>query len=181
MAKQNFGGVYANMDFPGYEYREFPKHIPTGPHGRYEIAANATEEEVIRKRLQAEADGFAAIPEFVHHTPDPEREALVSRAAVLGVPINKLWSITKLKSTIQAAEAAMDELPAEGAAPLKPTVLTTPGLDEHSASGLTPEEYKDKLIEEAKSFGLSATRLWGIPRLEQTIAEAKAHRAEAAQ
>lgn len=160
MAKQNLGGVYANMDFPPYEFREFPKHIITG-RGTYETANDKHEEEEIRERVQKEYD--EAPIEALIHTPDPEREALISRARELNVPINRMWSITKLKATIEKAEQAMDDLPAEGEE-----------QDGEITSEEQAEENKEELIAKAKSLGINkANHLWGIPRLKLEIADAE--------
>lgn len=151
MAKQNLGGVYANMDFPPYEYREYPKHIRTGPYGRYEVANNAAEEEKILAKLKQDNDDAPAI--MAPLIADPEKEILISRARELGIAFNSQWSKAKLTLVVQAAEKEIDNLPPEEE------------LDE-----------KAKLYAEAKSLGLKAQgmHLWKIERLKAAIAEVKA-------
>lgn len=153
MAKQNFGGVYANMDFPPYVWVEYPKHLIVGPHGKYEIVNSKEEEAKLRERIQSDED--AAPAEYVPYVPDPEKEILLSRARELGLPFNSKWSKTKLLSIVEEAEAETDNLPAE--------------VDQITS----PDMYKEKLIAEARSLGIQATKLWGIPRLESHIASAK--------
>lgn len=176
MAKQNLGGVYANMDFPPYVWQEYPKHIATGPHGKYEVAQNAADEERIRAKLQKDQDDAPAEP--VHLVLDPQKEILISRAHELGVAINRKWSVAKLQQVVNAAEQSVDNLPAEGEegqadeTPNDPsgTVVDMPQepIDE------TPKQLKDRLLAEAKALGIEAHHLWGVPRLKAAIAEAQA-------
>jgi hypothetical protein len=162
MAKQNLGGVYANMDFPPYVWTEYPKHIKTGNGSEFSIANNAEEEAKILAKLQKNEDD--APPETYNYVADPEKEILISRAAELGVPINRKWSKSKIQTVVQGAEDNVDALPAE-----------LPEVEE-----VIPEEnseqYKDKLIAEAKDLGIPANKLWGIPRLKSSIAEIKKSR-----
>lgn len=151
MAKQNLGGVYANMEFPTYEYREYPKHIRTGLHGAYEIAQNENDEMRILTKLKQDDDNAPAIaPQAL--VADPEKEILISRARELGIAFNSQWSKAKLKVAIDTAEKEVDNLPPEEE------------LDE-----------KAKLFKEAKSLGLKAQgmHLWKIDRLKAAIADAK--------
>ncbi len=153
--KQNLGGVYANMEFPTYEYTEFPKHVVIGPHGKYVVIHNKEEENELLAKLQQDYDD--APPETVRHVVDPAKEILISRAAELGVAINRQWSVAKLQKVIQEVEEAVDNLPPEG----------------DSVGGKAPVENKDELIAKAKSLGIKATHLWGIPRLKAEIAAAE--------
>lgn len=150
MAKQNYGGVYANMEFPPYEFREYPKHVVTGPFGQYEVANNETEETVIRAKLQKDHDDAPAVAAPM--VADPAKEILISRAREIGVPFNPMWSKVKLDAVVKAAEAELDNLPPE-------------------------EDDKDALIARANALGIKATKLWGIPRLKQDIAAAEADQA----
>lgn len=158
MAKQNFGGVYANMDFPPYVWTEYPKHVPTGANGKYEVAFNEADEERILAKLQkTEDDAPAKVEPYVA---DPEKEILISRARELQVPFNPKWSKAKLERIVQEAEDEVDALPVE---------TTAKKLDE-----VTSEEDKDELIARAKALGIPANRLWGVPRLLTMIADKEA-------
>lgn len=149
-----YAGVYGNMNFPEWKYREYPKHISTGPHGQYVVAKNEEEEEKILVTLQKEDDD--APPEQQILVADPEKEILISRAAELGVAINKKWSKLKIKSAVEDAEAAADALPVESS---------------EAEVERDDEEYKLELIEKAKSLGIPANKVWGIKRLKKMIAE----------
>lgn len=180
MAKQNMGGVYANMEFPPYEFREYPKQVNTGPHGKFTVVHTRAEEDKLRQQLQKDHDDAPA--EYVPHVADPEKEILISRARELGVPFNSKWSKAKLKITVQEAEADVDSLPAEQ--PVKARgpeygnedgdlpISSPPAEGEEDYE--TPEELKAALLAKAKSMGINPTgiHLWGIPRLKSAIAEA---------
>lgn len=178
MAKQNFGGVYANMEFPPYTYQPYPRHIHTGPHGQYEVANSEEEETQIRARLQKDHDDAPAAP--VPYVADPAKEILISRARELGVPFNALWSKAKLQKTVDEAEAAVDDLPPEELPKVKKMVEAAPEdedvEDSEEDQFNSPEDYKDHLIAEANSLGIKANKLWGIPRLKSSIAEANANK-----
>lgn len=177
MAKQNYGGVYANMEFPPYEYIPYPRHVITGPKGQFEIAYSEEEERKIKARLMRERDEAPVENEPFAH--DQEKEILISRARELGVPINRKWSKEKLKSVVSTAENEIDNLPPEDdydnfPATVSPEThlknsFTAPAEEEHHS-----EEDKDVLIAKAKELGFPATKLWGIPRLKASIAEATA-------
>lgn len=177
MAKQNYGGVYANMDFGTYEFREYPKHIKTGKYGQFVEVHNKEEEIAILGDIEKK-QAATQIPDA---SIDHEKEALISKARKMGIPINALWSKSKLEKTIQQAEEELDNLPAEGdeVETSKVLEISTPTLASASSSipdGLTEEQYKDQLIATAKELGFkSASRLWGIARLKASIAEAEAH------
>lgn len=158
MGKQNLGGVYANMDFAPYVYQEYPKYIPTGPHGQHVIAKDADHEEKILAKVQQDQDD--APPEPVQYVSDPEKEILISRARELNVPFNSKWSKLKLQHIVNEAELEVDSLPAEYP------------LDKNENEN--SREYKEKLISDAKALDIPATHLWGIPRLKAHIAEAQA-------
>lgn len=171
MAKQNMGGVYANMDFPPYSYQPYPRHIVTGPHGKYEVAHSAEEESKILAKLQKDQDDAPAEP--VHFVADPEKEILISRARELQVPFNSLWSKAKLKKLVEQAEADtdVDSLPAEDLERKKLiTSITAEDVEEEEAAE-SAEDYKETLIAKARNLGINANKLWGIPRLKASIAE----------
>lgn len=171
MAKRDYAGVYANMEFPPYQYQPYPRHINTGPHGQYEIANNEDEERRIKSKFNSAhtESAFPNADEAVAPVVDHEREILISRALDLGVPINRKWSKDKLKRIVAEAEAAVDDLPAD----------EVQGGEDKSQSDLFEDskdseehEDKDELIEQAKELGIPATRVWGVPRLKASIKEA---------
>lgn len=167
MAKQNYGGVYANMDFKPYAYTEYPKHIPTGPHGKFETANDAMEEKAILAKLQKDEDDAPAIA--MPFVSDHAKDILISRATELGVAFNPKWSKMKLEQTVKQAEEDTDNLPADvvGTRKVKPIIdMTATEIDSE------PEISKDDLIAQAKALGIPANKLWGIPRLKSSIAEA---------
>ena len=172
MAKQNLGGVYAGMDFPPYEWKEYPKHVAIGPHGQTKIVQSAEEEQKLRAELQSEQDNEPA--QQLPHVADPTRAILISRAREIGAAINPNWSITKLKSTIEAAEADLDSLPPETLVTTKATHEAAPEVPVlHNQS---PDDQKAELIERLKELDPTAKNLhlWGIPRLKAAIAEQEA-------
>lgn len=172
MAKHNYGGVYANMDFPPYEYVPYPRHVKTGPASdQYEVAYNEEDEAKIKARLKkAHDDAPAETEAFLI---DPEKEILISRARELNVPINRKWSKQKLEQVLKLAEQEIDDLPPEDDSSSDQTNLF-PNAKENVSAQDYDEEDKDELIAQAKALGYQATRLWGIPRLKASIAEGKA-------
>lgn len=156
MAKSNNGGVYANMDFGSYVYQEYPKHIKTDKFGNYITVSDSTEEKKVRSELQY-SDQEAATEVVAQILEDPHHEALVAKCRVLGVPFNPKWSNSKLQATITANETSNDDLPPE----------------ENTEDAV---EDKDALIAKAKSFGIPATKLWGVPRLLREIEVAEANK-----
>lgn len=177
MAKQNYGGVYANMEFAPYQYQAYPRHIPTGDKGEYEVVFNEEEEVKVRAKLRKQFDDVPA--EIEAFTADPEKEILISRARELEVPINRKWSKEKLIATLKAAEDAIDNLPPEGAEDEEPATEPTATVNgagiAHIADVTTVEEVDDKeaLLAKAKELGIKAQgmHLWGVPRLQATISE----------
>jgi hypothetical protein len=172
MAKQNFGGVYANMEFPPYVWQEYPKHIITGPHGKFTTVNSKIEESELRQKLQIAHDDMPA--ESLVQVIDPDKEILISRAHELGVPINRKWSKAKLEAVVKAAEDEIDNLPADEQIIERKSVVQNHDDEpaEEMESGKTEEEYKDELIAIAKQLGVkNVSRLWGIPRLKATIVE----------
>lgn len=179
-ARRPYEGVYATIDFPPYEYQEFPKYIATGMHGKFEIAYTQEEELEIRTRNQLQSNVISAGRQFSQT--DPERELLAGRAAELGVPINRKWSIAKLKQVIMDAEKSIDDLPADEGLQATPQINVDdlpPDENEHVKQEVPPAlvvdqaRLKDDLIAKARSMGINANKLWGIPRLKATIAEAE--------
>jgi len=173
MAKQNYGGVYANMDFPPYTYVPYPRHIATGPRGEYEVAYSEEEERKIKARLQREHDNM---PEEVEaFATDPEKEILISRARELNVPINKKWSKEKLKSVVSAAEADIDNLPPEDEDDDHIGVVSLTAPTNNNDDNAETDD-KEALLGQARDLGIKAQgmHLWGVPRLKATIAEFKA-------
>lgn len=178
MAKHNYGGVYANMDFPPYEYVPYPRHIPT-TDGKYEVANSEAEEAAIKAKLKKDHDNLPALDPYF--TSDPEKEILFARAKELGVPFNPKWSKAKLKNVIDTAEMEIDNLPPDsGFGDKAPAFFTrdlmTPTLtDTFDKLVETPNipDDREALVAKAKSMGINPVgiHLWGIPRLKATIAE----------
>jgi hypothetical protein len=174
MAYKNTGGVYANMEFPPYEFREYPKLIPTGPHGAYQIVSSQREENELLDSLGVARE--KALAAKAHGPVDPQKEILIARASELGVPINKQWSMLKLQAVISAAEAAVDELPPEGEE-IEERIHNKliAAADEKVEEISNFEDDKTELVARAKELGISsASRIWGVPRLKSAIAEAEA-------
>lgn len=171
MAKQNYGGVYANMEFKPYVWTEFPKHIMTGIGDKYEVAYNAEEEAKIRAKLQKDEDDAPAIT--APHVADPAKQILISRATELGVAFNPKWSKEKLGRVIQQAEEDADNLPADvvGTRKVKSVLKEFPTTIGAEA---TETVSKEALIAQAQALGIPANKLWGIPRLKASIAEVEA-------
>lgn len=187
MAKQNMGGVYANMDFPPYVWQEYPKHISTGPYGKFEVACSKADEDRIINRLDNEFDNAPA--EAARLVLDPDKEIIISRARELGVPINPKWSKAKLSQVVNDAEEAVDSLPAEviptRERPSSKLTLTQPvnslttsplESDPNDSRYESADDLKNALYLKAKEIGVNGTgmHLWGIPRLKQAIAEHEA-------
>jgi hypothetical protein len=72
-AKNHITDIYENMEFPAYQFREFPKQIKLGKSGRIMTAQNASHE----LQLQTE-DADSDLPEPAHVT---ERNALAQSVA----------------------------------------------------------------------------------------------------
>lgn len=182
-AKRPYGGVYENMDFPTYEFTEYPKHVPSGAHGKYEIAHTAEEEAEISARVGYKQEVIAQ--EQRELGPDPQRERLILRARELDVPINRKWSLYKISSLIKEAEESLDALPAEpidyhtsnSAKVAKPTLVAAKIVDpdDEPAENEEPskKEVHSQLFKEAKALGIECHHVWGIPRLQSAIAEHK--------
>jgi hypothetical protein len=174
--KQNrtFGGVFENYDFEKVygpkTWVEYPKAIPTGitPHDKsFRIAQNAEEEAAIRATLQQAHDSAPA--EAQPMVADPAKEILISRARELQIPINEKWSKAKLQGLVEAAEADVDNLPAEVP---EPKAVYTPPEPEDSDN----EDLHATLLAQAKAIGIKERNmhLWGVVRLKAAIAEEKA-------
>lgn len=175
MAKQNYGGVYANMDFPTYEYHPYPRHVIIGAGGLYEVALNEEEERKIKARLKKEREETPA--EIEAFIVDPDKEILISRARELNVPINRKWSKAKLESVVKQAEEAIDNLPPESDDDSLAPEDTHPDLF-HVPFDSGKEDDKDALLAKAKDLGIKTQgmHLWGVPRLKATIAEFEANK-----
>ncbi len=170
MAQRNYGGVYANMNFPHYEFQEYPKHVITGSKGQFVVVNNKKEEDELRAKLASIAPEIITEDAMV----DPEKELLFGRAKELGVPFNRMWSKTKLQKVIDEAELSFDNLPAEGEIP-GGTFLAkypeAPSPDADPTVEVDEDALKLELIAQAKALGINATRLWGIPKIRAAIAE----------
>lgn len=185
---RNDGGVFRNMDFAPYQFREFPKMIQTGTHGAYQIVNTKEEENELLAQLGKKHDEEVA--RIACGPVDPEKEALIARAKYLNVPINRKWSNQKLKALIADAEAEVDDLPPEGdedeaETPLPETIATKANrliiatnndedTDSTDGSHNIQSDEKSQLVARAKELGIhAATRVWGIPKLEHAIEKAE--------
>lgn len=171
MAKQNFGGVYALMDFPPYQYREYPKAIQVGQRGEFKIAQNEEEESKIRSAIVAKIDSLPAENQAAAIAADPVRESLILRANELNVPINRKWSIGKLQAVVKDAEEAIDNLAPDDNLPANENA---DGALSDGSEEIHSEDDKEVLIAKAKSLGIPANKLWGVPKLKRTIEEVEA-------
>ena len=168
MARQKpYGGVYENMDFGNYVYQEYPKHIRTGDHGKFEVVQNEEEEKRVRAKLVKKTEIIQA--EQLALGPDIEKEKLLLRCKELDIPVNSKWSNQKLYGLIREAEAAVDALPANENLPDGYSSAEEADAEDH----MDPEKLREQLIAEAKSLGIAANKTWGTPRLRSNIAEAK--------
>lgn len=114
---------YADMEFPDYEFREYPKMVypgakdPAKPYdgkGRPLRGIQVANEEEERQALGLADDGDAPKPTLVEtsapntsrvQTPEDEKAQLVQEAEVLGVTIDKRWSIARIQDAIDTHKA----------------------------------------------------------------------------
>lgn len=83
--------VYDNMEFPDYNFMEFPKHVyPNGPDQPY-VQVNSPEEEA-----EAMKNGRVV-------REDDEHARLVEVATVKGVKIDRRWKNERLREAIADA------------------------------------------------------------------------------
>jgi hypothetical protein len=97
--------VYARMDFPAYEFTEYPKMVYPG--GMKSNGLGQTEPGVIVNDADEEAiamAGHAVVRE------EDERARLLKVAEVKGVTVDKRWGVDRLTAAIKDAgfDAAMD-------------------------------------------------------------------------
>ncbi len=120
---------YASMDFPDYEYQEFPRMIYPGaadqkkPYGKdgkplKGIIVHNEDEERIALGLPTEPDpeeAPRARPVLVEtgspgisrlETPEDQKAALLQEADVLGLTVDKRWSIARLQDAIDTHKQA---------------------------------------------------------------------------
>jgi hypothetical protein len=171
-----YAGVYENYDWEKVygpkQWVEYPKAIPTGPHGQFKVVQNAEEEKVIRAALQEIHDNTPPYQE--PHVADNEKDVLISRARELKIPINTQWSKKKLLQVIADKEAEVDDLPPEDLVDPKP--LIAPILAQADETENENEDLHTTLLNQAKHMGIHERNmhLWGVPRLKAAIAEEKA-------
>lgn len=114
---------YANMEWPEYEYREYPKMVYPGaknPAKPYDakgrplrgilVKDEAEEAEVMgepapQQEREPERETGRLVPTGSANverlkTPEDEKAELIERAGVLGVQIDKRWSIAKIQDAI---------------------------------------------------------------------------------
>lgn len=116
---------YANMEFPDYEYREFPMMVypgapdqkkPYGKNGRPLRGVIVNDEAEYAKVMTAEAGAKpvlvstgAAGVERVQSAED-ERLAALKNARELGIPnVDGRWSLARIESAVDAYTAARAE------------------------------------------------------------------------
>ena len=92
--------IYARMDFPAYEYREYPKFIGTDPANRTVgvIVNDEDEEAQVRAGTPVVREADA-------------RARLIAVAEVHGVQHDKRWSVKRLTDAITDAGFDADEDP----------------------------------------------------------------------
>lgn len=83
--------VFDNMEFPPYQFREYPKHIPDPSGDKPFLVVNDAEEERAAKGGERVVD-----EEF-------ERTRLLKVAEIKGVTVDGRWGIKRLRQTIEAA------------------------------------------------------------------------------
>lgn len=104
---------YANMEFPDYEYREYPKMIyPGAPDPRKPYDKNGKplkgilvqDEDEERRVLQKDANLLPTISPGVQRvqTPADEKTELLERAKVMGVQVDARWSVARIQDAIDS-------------------------------------------------------------------------------
>lgn len=123
--KQIRNTMYDMMEFPPYEFREFPQAIPVvgGKIQPTPYNAKGKLHPVVIVNSQAELDALQGpevelVPinptqvsaESVQRveTEDDVRAALYRQAEQLGVKIDKKWSVARIEDTIKAAAEAKE-------------------------------------------------------------------------
>lgn len=111
--------VFDRMEFPDYEYQEFPMAVPyvNGAVQKNPYDARGKSHPVVMVNSQEEYDALvggeakvvpvnpeaAAGPSRVE-TEDDERAALLVRAGQLGIKVDGRWSIERIEKAISDAE-----------------------------------------------------------------------------
>jgi hypothetical protein len=171
-----YEGVYANMDFPVYEYREYPKHVKIEPHGFKVVNSKEEEDQLLQtlgrrnEKMKQDIEGMGG------ETRDPERDFLLRRARELNIPVNKLWSTFKFRGLVQKAEDELDKLPAEQIDDNLPATgegTAEISVDLSKISEKEQTDLKKSLLEKAHVLGIPATDSWSITRLQNYISEAE--------
>lgn len=115
---------YAAMEFPDYEYREYPLMVypgaadqakPYGKNGKPLAGIVVNNEAEYREALGLDADKGATAPETVEDkgvtrlkTPEDERADLLAEAETAGVQVDKRWSAARIQDAIDTHRAAKD-------------------------------------------------------------------------
>jgi hypothetical protein len=107
---------YASMEFPDYEYREYPMMVypgapdqkkPYDPKTGKPLKGVLVENDEEYARVMAkDAELVPTISPGVQRvqTAEDEKEALLVRAAQLGVQVDKRWGIAKIQDAIDNHE-----------------------------------------------------------------------------
>lgn len=114
--KQIQNTIYDTMEFPAYEFREFPMAVPVvdGVVQKTPYDAKRKAHPVVIVHSEEELDALLAneaelVPVNADavvtaqrlKTEDDERDALYVRAEQLGVKVDKRWSIERIQKAIE--------------------------------------------------------------------------------
>lgn len=104
--------LYSAMEFPAWEFREFPRAVPIGPDGKPSQSPYVKEGKrnvllpVIEVGSQEELDvllgGDVALVDGRIRTEDDDRAALYLAAEDVGAKIDKRWTVEKIAAEIKA-------------------------------------------------------------------------------
>lgn len=112
--KQRQNTIYDNMEFPDYEFREFPMTVPVvdGKVQKTPYDANHKAHPVVVVNDQSELDDLmgpgAVMVEVAAgsarlQNEDDIRAALYIQADQAGVTIDKRWTVARIEETLRAA------------------------------------------------------------------------------
>lgn len=114
---------YTGMNFPAYEYKEYPKWVKLSDGKEIVVQNEFEEREALGESVPAPVMEVPAIAAWAVEVPpvefpvaefpsseSNEKTALIARADELGAIYDKRWGITKLKDAIQAAEEDIESV-----------------------------------------------------------------------
>lgn len=117
--KQRRNTMYDNMEFPPYQYREFPQAVPVvggkvqptpyDSRGKAHPVVIVNSQDELDALMEDGADLTPVNPQDPKGaqrvvTEEDEREALFVRADQLGVKVDKRWSTERIQRAISDAE-----------------------------------------------------------------------------